>query len=86
LGNITIKDYFIQLISDVGQQVQTSQDSQSFQQALFDRTQVRRESLSGVNIDEEMTNLIKFQRAFEAASRLISVADEMYETMINMVR
>jgi len=86
LGNVSVKDYFVQLISDVGQQVQTSQDSQAFQQALFDRTQVRRESLSGVNIDEEMTNLIKFQRAFEAASRLIAVADEMYETMINMVR
>jgi flagellar hook-associated protein FlgK len=33
-----------------------------------------------------VTNLIKFQRAFEAASRLISVGDEMYETVINMIR
>jgi flagellar hook-associated protein 1 FlgK len=86
LGNVTFKDYFVRLISDVGQQVQTSQDTQSFQQALFDQTQARRESLSGVNIDEEVTNLIKFQRAFEAASRLISVGDEMYATVINMMR
>lgn len=86
LGNVTFKDYFVRLISDVGQQVQTSQDTQAFQQALFDQTQVRRESLSGVNIDEEVTNLIKFQRAFEAASRLISVGDEMYETVLGMIR
>ena len=83
---MTFKDYFVRLVSDVGQQVQTSQDTQSFQQALFDETRARRESLSGVSIDEEMTNLIKFQRAFEAASRLISVGDEMYETMINMIQ
>ena len=86
LGNMTFKDYFVRLVSDVGQQVQTSQDTQSFQHALFDQTRARRESLSGVSIDEEMTNLIKFQRAFEAASRLISVGDEMYETMINMIQ
>ena len=86
LSNATFHGYFVQLVSDIGQRVQTSQDTQSFQKALFDQTQIRRESLSGVNIDEEVTNLIKFQRAFEAASRLISVGDEMYETMINMIR
>ncbi|MGE0680711.1 MAG: flagellar hook-associated protein FlgK [Candidatus Binatia bacterium] len=86
LSNVTFKDYFVRLISDVGQRVQTSQDTQSFQQALLDQTQARRESLSGVNIDEEVTNLIKFQRAFEAASRLISIGDEMYQTVINMIR
>ncbi len=86
LGNRTFKDYFVGLVSDVGQQLQTSQDASEFQQALLDQTQARRESLSGVNIDEEVTNLIKFQRAFEAASRLISIGDEMYETMINIIR
>jgi flagellar hook-associated protein 1 FlgK len=86
LGNRTFKDYFVSLVSDVGQQLQTSQDANTFQQALFDQTQARRESLSGVNIDEEVTHLIQFQRAFEAASRLISIGNEMYETMINIIR
>ncbi|HXG19598.1 MAG TPA: flagellar hook-associated protein FlgK [Methylomirabilota bacterium] len=86
LGGATFKDYFIRLISDVGQQVQTSQDTHAFQQALVDQMQQRRESLSGVNIDEEVSNLIKFQRAFQAASRLISVGDEMYETIVNILR
>jgi flagellar hook-associated protein 1 FlgK len=86
LGNRTFKDYFVSLISDVGQQLQTSQDTQQFQQTLLDQAQQRRESLSGVNIDEEVTNLIQFQRAFEAASRLISVGDEMYQTVVNMIQ
>jgi flagellar hook-associated protein 1 FlgK len=86
LGNQTFKDYFLTFVADIGQQVQVSQDTLDFQQALFAETQARRESLSGVNIDEEMTNLIKFQHAFEAAARLIQVGDEMYQTVIAMVR
>lgn len=86
LGNRTPKDYILGLIGDVGQKVQVNKETLEFQQALFNQTQSRRESLSGVNIDEETTNLIKFQRAFEAASRLIQVGDEMYQTMIQMVR
>jgi flagellar hook-associated protein 1 FlgK len=86
LGNRTFKDYFLTLVGDVGQQVQASKESLDFQQTLFDQTLGRRESLSGVNIDEEMTNMIQFQRAFQAASRLIQVGDEMYQTMIEMVK
>ncbi len=84
LGNRSFKDYFLSIVGDVGQQVQAAQDTSTFQQSLVDQVQQRRESLSGVNIDEEMTNMIQFQRAFQAASRLISVGDEMYQTMINM--
>lgn len=42
--------------------------------------------MSGVSIDEEMTKLIQFQRAFEASSLLVRTADEMYQTLIDMAR
>lgn len=86
LGDRSLTDYFQGLVGDVGQQLQASQDTLDFQQSLLTQTQFRRESLSGVNIDEETTNLIKFQRAFEAAARLIQIGDEMYQTVIEMVR
>jgi flagellar hook-associated protein 1 FlgK len=70
------------LVGDVGQQLQSSQDTADFQHALFAQVQARRDSLSGVNIDEETTNLIQFQRAFQAASRLIQVGDEMYQSVL----
>ncbi|MGY8762286.1 MAG: flagellar basal body rod C-terminal domain-containing protein, partial [Nitrospinaceae bacterium] len=44
-----------------------------------------RESISGVSIDEEMINMIKFQQAFNAAARLIGVAEEMMDNLINRV-
>jgi flagellar hook-associated protein 1 FlgK len=60
--------------------------SLDFRQSLLTRTQARRESASGVNIDEEMIKLILFQRAFEASSLLVRTADAMYGALIEMTR
>jgi flagellar hook-associated protein 1 FlgK len=46
----------------------------------------RRESLSGVSLEEEQLDLIRFQQAFVAAANYIRVADEMAETVLNMAR
>jgi flagellar hook-associated protein 1 FlgK len=44
-----------------------------------------RESISGVSLDEEMINLIKFQNAYTAAAKLVSTADELLQTVIQMI-
>ena len=44
-----------------------------------------RESISGVSLDEEMINLIKYQNAYTAAAKLISIADELMESVLNMI-
>ena len=44
-----------------------------------------RESISGVSLDEETVNLIKYQNAYQAAAKLINTADEMMETVLNMI-
>lgn len=41
-----------------------------------------RDAVSGVSLDEELTNLVKFQRAYQAAARLVSAADELYQTLL----
>jgi flagellar hook-associated protein 1 FlgK len=43
----------------------------------------QRESNSGVNLDEEMTNLLSYQRAYEAAGRMMSAVDSALDTLIN---
>ena len=45
----------------------------------------QREATSGVSLDEEMTNMIRYQRAFDAAARVIATADEMFQTLLGMV-
>jgi flagellar hook-associated protein 1 FlgK len=86
LGNSTMQDYFLSLIGAIGEQAQTVEGTLDFQNALLTQTQTRREAISGVNMDEEMTKLIIFQRAFEASSRLVTVSDEMYQSLLEMVQ
>jgi flagellar hook-associated protein 1 FlgK len=86
LGGQTFEDRFLSLVGRIGSQAQAAQSRLDFQQALLTQTQSRRESVSGVNLDEEATKLIQFQRAFEASSMLVRTADEMYQSLIDMVR
>jgi flagellar hook-associated protein 1 FlgK len=86
LGNLTIPDSFLALVGDIGAQVESAQVGLDFRQSLLTQTEARRESASGVNMDEEMTKLILFQRAFEASSLLVRTADEMYGALIEMTR
>uniref|UniRef100_UPI0026F0CE74 flagellar basal body rod C-terminal domain-containing protein n=1 Tax=Alkalibaculum bacchi TaxID=645887 RepID=UPI0026F0CE74 len=53
------------------------------QGVLVEQLDQRRESTSGVSIDEEVTNLIKYQKSYEANARVISVLSEMLDTLIN---
>lgn len=86
LGNKTFDDYYISLVQDVGSKAEAAQNNLDFQQSLLNQAQVRRDGLSGVSLEEEMTKLITFQRAFEAASVLVRTGDEMYQTILAMVR
>jgi flagellar hook-associated protein 1 FlgK len=45
----------------------------------------RRDSISGVNLDDEAANLLRFQRAYEAGARLIKTADEIFQTLLNIL-
>jgi flagellar hook-associated protein 1 len=51
--------------------------------AMTAQIQTVRDSISGVSLDEEMVNLTKYQRAFEAASRVLTTADRLLEELIN---
>ncbi|MCX7792851.1 MAG: flagellar hook-associated protein FlgK [Thermodesulfovibrionales bacterium] len=84
LGGATFIDYYRELVSTTATLSRTAQDSMRFEQNLMDEIIKQREALSGVSLDEEAVNLIKFQRAFEAGAKVIKVADELLETIINL--
>ncbi len=85
-GNTTTyNDYYSALIRDTGNEVLQSDAYYHHQSDMMAQLESRRESISGVSLDEEMINLIKFQNAYTAAAKMISTADEMMQTVMQMI-
>ena len=71
------------LVNGLGVVVQASSQGVSSLSAVVANVDAQRESNSGVNLDEEMTNLLAYQRAYEAAGRMMSAVDSALDTLIN---
>jgi flagellar hook-associated protein 1 FlgK len=80
----TFDDYYNSVVADVGFAVQEANMNYDNQSAILDQLNSYRESVSGVSLDEEMVNLIKFQHAYEAAAKLISTVDELLTNLLDM--
>lgn len=79
----TIEGKFRDIVIRVGISTEHAGNMVTNQEALMAQLSNRRESVSGVSIDEEVTNMIKYQRSFEANSKVISTLSEMLDTLIN---
>jgi flagellar hook-associated protein 1 FlgK len=84
-NSATFGAYYESLVSDVGHMVQQADSYYDHQSRMVQQLSNYRESISGVSIDEEMANLVKFQNAYEAAAKLVNVADEMLETVLSII-
>jgi flagellar hook-associated protein 1 FlgK len=72
------------LIDQVGNEVSNATAQQEAVNLVLQQLTNQQSSISGVSLDEEATNLVLYQRAYEAAARVISVVDELNATTINM--
>ncbi|MCU7497131.1 MAG: flagellar hook-associated protein FlgK [Ignavibacteria bacterium] len=81
----SIGEYYNSFISGIGTQKKLNEQSSDANQLVLDQLNNQKASYSGVSIDEEMTNVIKFQKSYDASAKLIKVADEMLQTLLNMV-
>ena len=84
-GSFTFDEFYGSIVSTIGIESFSSQSTYSQQEGILLQLNTRRESISGVSIDEEMINMIKFQQAYNAAARLIGVVDELLDTVISQV-
>jgi len=71
------------LVRQVGSDAANASDAQAVAQAAYDGAEDRRQNVSGVSLDEEMANLLRFQRGYQASARAMSSIDEMLDTLIN---
>ena len=79
----TFDDYFADAVTNVGLKGEQAQNMLLSQNAIMNDLTSLRDSISGVNIDEELADIIKFQHGYNAAAKFITVQDELLETIIN---
>ncbi|UVT14563.1 MAG: flagellar hook-associated protein FlgK [Nitrospira sp.] len=82
LDDGTLNDAYRTVAAELGVAAQTAGRDLEAKEILKDQIETLRAQVSGVSLDEELVNLIKFQRGFEAASRLVRLTDEMFQTLL----
>jgi flagellar hook-associated protein 1 FlgK len=78
-------DYLNGIVSKLGVDTRSYEDSSTAQDNLVHSLDLQRQSVSGVNIDEETIDLLRYQRAYEATSKVISTLDQITQTIINLL-
>jgi flagellar hook-associated protein 1 FlgK len=86
LGNLTFSDSYNQSIANFGQALSNVNSQLQDQEAVNRMLAQQRDSIGGVSIDEEMSNLVIFQRAFQASAKMINTVDELLQTVIALSR
>jgi flagellar hook-associated protein FlgK len=84
LGNNTLEDYVTTMVGDLGFSASGADQVLQGQNDLLNHLQQQRESISGVNLDEEMVDMMSWQNSFTAASRFLSVVQDMTNTLMTL--
>lgn len=85
-GTSSVNDYFNGMVGEFAVLTAKNNTIREHQKNIVSQLNNVRESISGVSLDEEVTDMIKYQKAFDASARLIKTADEMFDTVINLKR
>ena len=85
-GTATFEDFYRSQVTLVGINAQQSLRDQEIQDEVTSQIKLFIDSISGVSLDEETANIIRFQHAYEASAKVVSVVDELMTTIIDMVK
>jgi flagellar hook-associated protein 1 FlgK len=82
-GRLGFSDFLANMITEIGVKGETAQKMKLNSESLNSQITIERERVMGVSIDEEVTNLIKYQQAFNACARVITAIDQMLSTVVS---
>lgn len=85
-STFTFDDFYTSKVGQIGVMNQKATASLESAKNIFEQVKNVRESISGVSLDEEAQKMIEYQKAYEASARVIRMADEMFETVLNLKR
>jgi flagellar hook-associated protein 1 FlgK len=81
----TFADPVADIVATVGSQIATWSNNRAADKSVMEILNTRREEISGVNLDEEAANMVKFQQLYAASSKIIQTGNEMFQTLLSMV-
>ena len=79
----TLDGFYQQMVARVGVDADQANRMAAVQRGVLEAAGSRRDAVSGVNIDEELADMVRFQKAYNSAARMITTLDEMLETIVN---
>lgn len=85
-GTESLNDFYESTVVQLGIEARANLDRRQTQISVINDLNLRRQEVSGVNLDEEVTTLIQVQKAFDASARVITVTDRMLDTLLGVVR
>ncbi len=85
-GTMTFNEYYSNYVGELGLDIERSIHEKEADEIILGDLEKRREAISGVSLDEEAVNLLRWQTAFAASSKVITTADEMLETVLSLKR
>jgi len=84
-GTATFQDAYGQIVADVGTKTQAAGTSHDALNALLKQSTDARDAVSGVNLDEEAANMLKFQQAYQAAAKVISTSETVFQSLLTAI-
>jgi flagellar hook-associated protein 1 FlgK len=85
-NSATLSDAYGYLVADVGTRTRQAADNADVQAQLLGQAESARSATSGVNLDEEAADLVRFQQAYAAAAQVVATANTLFETLLGAVR
>lgn len=85
-GNVTLEEKYLQTIGNIGLETGKARLDAEQSSGILAQTNSLRERLTGVSIDEETANMVRFQHAYQASAKIMQAADEMFKTVLEIKR
>jgi flagellar hook-associated protein 1 FlgK len=85
-GTASYQSAYSQIVSDIGNKTREIQVTATAQESVLKQAQDAQQSMSGVNLDEEAANLLRYQQAYQASGKMIEIASKLFDTLLSMGR
>jgi len=85
-GTASYQSAYAQIVSDVGNKTREIQVTATAQESVLKQAEDAQQSMSGVNLDEEAANLLRYQQAYQASGKMIEIASKLFDTLLSLGR